>query len=611
MANLTEIRRRARDDWPIAIGLGAALVAVVLLRTALFGWSPVAPDDARYLFVGLSVLAGDGPVTPSGTTFLLRSPVYGLLLAAGSTVVGGDPMTGARIVALVLAMACLLGVTRIGWLVAGPGGAVGTMLALLATPIVWRLVPSLRIDLPQTAGVVAILLTVWRPSQRRWAFAGVLFGLTILVKETVLPLALLPLALLGLEPARRVATYLGVYLGAALVTAGWWWAVVWLSAGDLFPLNAIGVIEGRDVGLDVRVARPALVLIGLFAASWVAVAWRARTERGPRLLVAAAAGLLPAALYAASQSLNARNYAGLAVLSAAALGIAGAWSVASIRRRLARSGTTSGDETPRATSGAPTGPRRVAAAALLAVLGLGLVGGIVVGQRSAGRPPSALVPDRLAAWLRANTSAGDRVAMTFKDRESMALRLFDSVEMVSLPAVRVDPADDLTTYVWVGLRDRQLFGYTRSAWTKVLAMPPARYLVLSGPHPFTPDALAASLAAGHVAGLLLDERFDDGEDRAEVFAVDPATVAAASETIPLHASADAAMAWLDLAAPADGEAGAIARFLAVEPVVSGGDLDALLGRLGEAACVSRDGLGVGPGGAVSAVRLRPAGACRG
>ena len=356
MANLTDLRGRAAADWPIAVGLGAAIVAVVLLRTALFGWSPVAPDDARYLFVGLSVLAGDGPVTPSGSLFLLRSAVYGVALAAGSVTVGGDPITGAQVVALALAIACLLGAIRLAWLLAGPGGAAGTAVALLATPIVWRLVGSFRIDLPQTAGVIAILLAVWRPTTRRWALGGVLLGLTVLVKETVLPLALLPLAMLGLEPARRVATWLAVYLGAAVLTAGWWWVAVWLGAGVVFPLNAIGVVAARDVGLAIRIAPSALGLVALAVASWAVLAARARTGRGPRLLVAAAACLVPAALYAASQGLNARNYAGLAVLSAVAIGATGAWSVTWIRSRIGAS------EGPARTTG---GRRRALAASLL------------------------------------------------------------------------------------------------------------------------------------------------------------------------------------------------------------------------------------------------------
>ena len=183
MARLTADRPSARaavglpaDGRWIGLGLVAALVVLALLRVALGGWAPLAPDDARYLYVGLSILDGHGPVTPSGSTFLLRSPVYGLALATGSTLVGGDPLVGARLVALGLSLLALAGALRLGWLLAGPGGALGTAFALVAAALIWRLMPSLRIDLPQTAAIVATLLAMWRPTTRRWALGGVLLG---------------------------------------------------------------------------------------------------------------------------------------------------------------------------------------------------------------------------------------------------------------------------------------------------------------------------------------------------------------------------------------------------------------------------------------------------
>ena len=109
--------------------------------------------------------------------------------------------SGARLVALGLSLLALAGALRLGWLLAGPGGAVGTAFALVAAALVWRLVPSLRIDLPQTAAIVATLLAVWRPTVRRWAVGGLLLGLAILIKETALPLLILPVALVGLGPA--------------------------------------------------------------------------------------------------------------------------------------------------------------------------------------------------------------------------------------------------------------------------------------------------------------------------------------------------------------------------------------------------------------------------
>jgi hypothetical protein len=574
------VRRQRADDRVVAVGLVGALAAIVLLRTALFGWSPVAPDDARYLFVGLSALAGDGPVTPSGDVFLLRSPVYPLILAGGSSIVGGDPLDGARAVALGLAIVCLIGAVRLGWLLGGAGGAAGTAIVLAAMPIVWRLVPTLRIDLPQTAGVLAILIAVWRPTTRRWAVGGVLFGLTILVKETVLPLALLPLALVGAETSRRVRTLAVVYLGSTLVAAGWWWIVVWLEAGVLFPLNALAVVAARDVGGALSIGRVTLLVGGIAVIGWAAMAARARSELGPRLLVIAGACLVPAAVYAAAQGLDARNYAGLAVLSSVALGVGGAAAVHALGSRVSS--------------------RRLLRASLLALLVVSVGGTVVAGQGTVGRPPAPGVADSLSAWLRANTVDGDRIAMTFKDREGMALRLFHSVAVAYLAPVRVDPHDDPASYLWLGLRDRQLFGYRRVSWSQALTDPRVRYLALSGPHPFHPAELLPDLVAARVPGLALVASLDGGAEHADVFTVDAGVLDLTPDAAPTHLSSDAALAWLDLAASVLGEDVAATRLLATRPTVAGDSLPVLLARLG--ACAGSSGPG-------SPVILRPAGTC--
>ena len=221
-------------------------------------WHPTTPATCTS---GCRSSTGTDRSRRAAATFLLRSPVYGLALATGSSLVGGDPLVGARLVALGLSLLALAGALRLGWLLAGPGGAVGTAFALVAAALVWRLVPSLRIDLPQTAAIVATLLAVWRPTTRRWAVGGVLLGLAILIKETALPLLILPVALVGSVPPRRLARLAAVFIGAAVLTAAWWWVVVWASTGRLFPLNALSVIEARDVAVALRVDRSTAFLL--------------------------------------------------------------------------------------------------------------------------------------------------------------------------------------------------------------------------------------------------------------------------------------------------------------------------------------------------------------
>lgn len=570
----------------VAVGVAGALIALGLARVS-GGWAPLAPDDARYLFVGLSVLDGQGAVTPSGNPYLLRSPVYGLALAIGSRLVGGDPLVGAHVVALGASLVGLLLATRLAWVIAGAGAAVGTAVALAATPLVWQLLPSLRIDLPQTALVVAILLAARRPTVRRWAAAGVLLGLVILVKETVLPLAFLPVALVGLVPASLVRRLAVAYVACAIATAAWWWVVVWAASGQIFPANALAAVEARDVEGAYRLTRAMLPLLVAFVVGWAVVFWRARREVGPRLLLAAAIGIAPAALYAGLQGLNARNFAGLAVLSAIAVGVAGATLVAAIRPWLGR----------RSGTGAWT--RAGAALAMAAVVAVA-VAGPIVGQRSVTKTATDPLADSLVTWIAANVEDGGRIVMAFREREETALRRFGRTDVGLLGAKRVEPSEPPGAYVWMGLRGQQLFGYPRTGWIADLTDPRATYLVLVSPHPFTPvDLVHAGVDEPSLPGLEPAAALDGGGDHADIFRIDAARVREGTAEIPLHLSADAAIAWLDQA----GGTNTVARFVGARPVVTGEATEALLARLGVAACTTPT-----PGGAL---RLGPAGTCPG
>ncbi len=566
----------------LAGGLVAALVGLGLARIAP-GWAPLAPDDARYLFVGLSVLDGQGAVTPSGGTYLLRSPAYGVALAVGSRLVGGDPLVGAHVVVVVLSLLALVGAVRIAWLAAGPGGAVGTAIALVATPLIWQLLPSLRIDLPQTALVVGILLLAWRPTTRRWAAAGVLLGVVVLVKETVLPLLLLPAGLVGLVPGSTVRRLAIVYVGAAVLTAAWWWVVVWTSIGQVVPANALAVVEARDVSAALRLPWTALPLIAVFTISWGVVALLARRELGPRLVLGAAIALAPAAAYAAAQSLNARNFAGLAVLSAIAVGIAGATIVAAARSRLSH-------------GSAVTPVARAVTAATLAVVVVIAVAGPAVGQRTVRRAAPDRLTDALVAWIDDHVEDGGRIVMPFREREEIALRRFGRTEVRLLGARRVDPAAPPDTFIWLGLRGRQLFGYPRTGWVTALTDPPATYLVLVSPHPFTPTDLVEP-GEPTLPGLTPVATLDEGGDHADILRIDPTGVRDGTADVPLHLAADAALAWLDLAAGPDPGR----QLLEARPVITGDGVDAVLATLGDRACVMP--------ATSTQTRLAPAGSC--
>jgi hypothetical protein len=214
----------------------------------------------------------------------------------------------------------------------------------------------------------------------------------------------------------------------------------------------------------------------------------------------------------------------------------------------------------------------------------------VVGQRDAGRVAPDRIGDELAVWLEANVPEGGRVAMAFREREQMALRLYGRADVIILPIARVAASEAPDDYVWMGLRDHQLFGYRRSAWGDTVsgelggAGQPADVLVLVGPHPFTPTALTATPGVDADLGLTLVTTLDADGDRADIYRVAPEATATSSSEVPLHLSAEAAQAWLDLA---DGDAAA-GRLLDARPVVDGGAeaLAALTERLGETACAT-------------------------
>jgi hypothetical protein len=238
---------------------------------------------------------------------------------------------------------------------------------------------------------------------------------------------------------------------------------------------------------------------------------------------------------------------------------------------------------------------------MIALVGVAIVAvaAPVAGQRDAGRPAPDRIGDELASWLATNVPKGGRVVMAFREREQMALRLFGDADVAILPMARVDASEAPESYLWMGLRDRQLFGYRRTAWAAALVDRPTDLLALVGPHPFTPFALTAHPATAAQLGLAPATILETDGDRAEVHRVDAAAARSGAQSVPLHLSADAAAAWLDMA----GDATQIDRLLAARPVVNGdaGEIASLLDRLGTAACSTPAGEG--------AVTLGQAGTC--
>jgi hypothetical protein len=561
----------ARRPALVAVGLVAAVVAVTVARLALFGWASVAPDDARYVNVGLSVLAGQGAVTPEGNPFLLRSPVYGVALALPGVLLGTDPLIAARFVAVGLMLVAFLAALRLAWILGGPIGATGTAVAILATPLLWRLVPTLRIDLVQGAGVIGVILALRQPTLPRAALAGAVFGSTILVKETALLVAVLPLAWVGFIPPRRVVALVAAFGAVAVLVAGWWWVFVWLRSGVVFPMNAIGVIDQRDVAGSLRASRDGLLLVALLGVGVLGLVGRIRTDPGARLLALALLAMVPPAIYATVNGLSTRNYAVLALLCCVAAGATAADLVAWIRRGLHRR----------------RGWTRWAALAAGVVMAGGLV---LAGQRATGAAVGSVLPEQLSAWLGDHAKPGERVVMTFRLRELVTLELRNRVKVASLAANPVRTEDDPASFVWMGLRDQQLFGYRGAGWDAILGQPGTAFLVLVEPHALTPSELLPLLSStrGAEAGFSPANTLREGDDRADVLTVEPDLAATSAHVLGLHLSAEAAQAWLALGGvPPD----RVARLAAARPVIvgTGSSIDRLRTALSGAACLTPAG----------------------
>ena len=159
----------------------------------------------------------------------------------------------------------------------------------------------------------------------------------------------------------------------------------------------------------------------------------------------------------------------------------------------------------------------------------------------------------------------------------------------SLGAVRVDPADPLASYLWIGLRDRQLFGYTRSRWEGTLGQPGTSRLVLAGPHPLTPDELIPTLDRGGMPGVVRAQSFEEADDRATIYRVEPTAVRAGPSDVAMYLSPAAAIAWLDLAGggpgAGTGAAGAATRLAESGAIVVGAPTESLAQRLAGVACL--------------------------
>jgi hypothetical protein len=558
----------------LGLGLAAAIVALALLRLLAFGWANVAQDDARYLYVGLSVLDGRGAVTEAGRSVLIRSPLYGMTLALPARILGVDPFAGGHVVAAALTIGGLLGALRLAWLLGGPAAALLTAAALAADPYVWWLLPTMRVDPAEAAGLVGVILLLAGPTLPRALAGGGLFGLTVLVKEAAVLAAFLPLAWLGSVPPRRVVA-LGLAFGlAALVVAGWWWVYVFTQTGALFPLNAIVATADRGVRSPVELPRllpgGLAIAVAIFAGiTWAVFAWQHRDDPRARLLMIAGGALVPPSLFAYLYGLHARQFAPLVLLTS----IAGGAAAASALRSLALWGRQRRSAGRRQDAPLVSRSAGVTLSIVLAAL-------VVTGQLAAPGVYRTSLAASVADWLRPQLRPGDAIVATFNERSYLAVALYGRASVRVVPVDEIDPGRDPGRFVWIGPRGERMLGIPRQGWRRVLGSEDVRFLVLIGPDAFTPSELRPLLERDPESFVPLTVLSERGRS-AEIFSVRPA--AARNSLAGLMALGPAAViAWIGSDDPdADVRLGDEA------PLVVGGsaDLKALRSRLPGSLCL--------------------------
>ncbi|MGZ8502484.1 MAG: ArnT family glycosyltransferase, partial [Candidatus Limnocylindrales bacterium] len=187
-------------------------------------------DDAKYVGVGRSFLDGNGPTTVFGVVFLKHSPLWPMMIVLPERLFGIHPIvTGHLINALSGAITILL-VGYLGWRVRPALGAIAAVL-FAALPYVFDIARTAGIDLPSIALTLAYIIlgfsvvrtgSIWRA-----AVLGGVFAVAFLIKETILPFAIVPFllgALWGIRWTNLVRTA-AVTLFVASVGMSWWFVM--------------------------------------------------------------------------------------------------------------------------------------------------------------------------------------------------------------------------------------------------------------------------------------------------------------------------------------------------------------------------------------------------
>jgi 4-amino-4-deoxy-L-arabinose transferase-like glycosyltransferase len=187
-------------------------------------------DDAKYVAVGRNFLSGNGPTTVFGVVFLKHSPLWPMIIVMPEQLFGVHPIVTGHIINALSGGITILLVGYLGWRVRPAIGAIAAVL-FASLPYVFDIARTAGIDLPSIALTLGYIIfgfsvvrtgSIWRAAVLGGIFAG-----AFLIKETILPFAVVPFILGILWGVRwpNIVRAAGVTLGVAALGMSWWFVM--------------------------------------------------------------------------------------------------------------------------------------------------------------------------------------------------------------------------------------------------------------------------------------------------------------------------------------------------------------------------------------------------
>lgn len=246
----------------VVVGLaGLALAAGLLLGPIRY----MSVDEAKYLGIGVNLLAGRGPLTVFDVFFPYHAPLWPAMVVAPQAWFGLDASAWAHVMNVASALLILAVTAWLGWRIRPILGALAATV-LIGFAYFVSLGRTLGLDLPAaslTLAYVAIGITAVRRGSVPLALAaGATFAAAFLVKEIALPFAPLPF-LAGLVAGRspgQVARLAACAMVVGLLGSSWWFMLFASETGEVYRLGTPAWTLG-----PLAVGAGALAILGWFA----------------------------------------------------------------------------------------------------------------------------------------------------------------------------------------------------------------------------------------------------------------------------------------------------------------------------------------------------------